>query len=259
MKNRIDTLRRLTLVGAAAMLCALGSATAMAKGDWVLVAGATGKTGKLVVEQLVAADYKVRAMARNPETAKAALPSGVEIVKGDVTDPASLDSPMKGVKYVVSAIGAGGMKPEPGNGPVEVDLQGNIALVKAAQKAKVKQFVLVSSAATSKAAEFPVPFMKPILAAKFESEEFLRKSGLPYTVVKPGGLLDKAGGEKVIDFMQGDNTRSTITRADVAAVCVAAIGRKAALGKTFEIVNGAAAAGPTDWDAAFAALTADKP
>lgn len=254
----IDTLRRVTLLGIAATVCAMGSASAMAKGELVLVAGATGKTGKLVVEQLVAADYKVRALARDVDAAKAALPARVDIVKSDVKDPATLDAPMKGVKYVISAIGAGGMKPEPGNGPQEVDLQGNVNLVKAAQKAKVKQFVVVSSAATSKAAEFPVPFMKPILAAKFESEEFLRKSGVPYTVVKPGGLLDKAGGEKIIEFSQGDNTRSTISRADVAAVCVASLGRKTAIGKTFEIVNGAGA-GPTDLDKAFAALASDKP
>lgn len=256
-KRCIDTLRRVTLLGVAATLCAVGSATAMAKGELVLVAGATGKTGKRVVEQLVAADYKVRALARDVDAAKAVLPAGVEIVKSDVKDPATLEAPMKGVQYVVSAIGAGGMKPEPGNGPQEVDLQGNVNLVKAAQKANVKQFVLVSSAHTSKSATYPVPFMKPILAAKFESEEFLRKSGVPYTVVKPGGLHEKAGGEKVVTFTQGDVAMGAISRADLASVCIASLGREAAVGKTFEVVNGSTA-GPTAWDAAFAALAADK-
>lgn len=78
---------------------------AMAQIKPVLVAGATGQTGKLVVQALLAEGLPVRAMTRNPEKA-AAFSGGVEGVVGDATDPASLATAMQGVGIVISTIGA---------------------------------------------------------------------------------------------------------------------------------------------------------
>jgi uncharacterized protein YbjT (DUF2867 family) len=66
--------------------------------DVVLVTGATGRVGRLVVEELLRAGASVRALTRRPENA--ALPAEVEIVAGDFTVPASLDSALDGVKAV---------------------------------------------------------------------------------------------------------------------------------------------------------------
>jgi uncharacterized protein YbjT (DUF2867 family) len=55
----------------------------------VLVTGATGRVGRLVVDELLRAGVPVRALTRRPE--QAALPAGVEVVAGDLTTPASLD------------------------------------------------------------------------------------------------------------------------------------------------------------------------
>ena len=62
--------------------------------DVILGTGATGRVGRLVVDELLRAGVPVRALTRRPE--QAALPTGVEIVAGDFTVPASLDSALDG-------------------------------------------------------------------------------------------------------------------------------------------------------------------
>ena len=64
----------------------------------VLVTGATGRVGRLVVDQLLAAGVSVRALTRRP--ADAGLPPAVEVVSGDLTVPESLDAPLQGVSAV---------------------------------------------------------------------------------------------------------------------------------------------------------------
>ena len=66
--------------------------------DVILVTGATGRIGRLVVDELLRADASVRVLTRRPENA--ALPAEVEIVAGDFTDPASLDSALDGAEAV---------------------------------------------------------------------------------------------------------------------------------------------------------------
>src|SRR6478672_8069060 len=64
----------------------------------VLVTGATGRIGSLVVDELLRADASVRALVRRP--GEASLPTGVEIVAGDLTVPSSLDAALEGVTAV---------------------------------------------------------------------------------------------------------------------------------------------------------------
>jgi uncharacterized protein YbjT (DUF2867 family) len=64
----------------------------------VLVTGATGQIGREVVAELRAAGHRVRALTRNPATAK--LPGGVELVRGDLAVPATLDNCAKDVEAV---------------------------------------------------------------------------------------------------------------------------------------------------------------
>src|SRR5581483_7516338 len=64
----------------------------------VLVTGATGRVGRLVIDQLLDAGVPVRALARRPEAAM--LPAIVEVVAGDLTVPESLDPGLRGVGAV---------------------------------------------------------------------------------------------------------------------------------------------------------------
>jgi uncharacterized protein YbjT (DUF2867 family) len=255
----MTTRRSLVLAAAAAVAFgvlaagALPLAQAAPKDDLVAVVGATGRTGVPVVEQLVARGYQVRALVRDAAAARAKLPAGVAVVVADVRDPNTLAPALKGAKYVISTIGA---KADPTNGPREIDHLGVANLATASRAAGVQQLVLVSSSSVTKAAENPMAFMRPILAAKFEGEQALRASGVPYTIVRPGGLSEEPGGKLAVSFSQGDTTTGRIPRADVATACIEALGRRAALGRTVEIFSSKDAA-PTDWAKSFAALKAD--
>lgn len=254
--------RKLVAMWMIAALCGTTSlAAAPGDGDLVLVAGATGRTGVHVVTQLAGEGRRVRALVRDAAKARATLPDGVDIVVGDVRDPATLAPAMKGVAYVISTIGGGGRNALSGNGPDDVDRQGNNNLVDAAKAAGVGHFVLVSSGGVDQAETYPAAFMRPVLAAKRASEDYLRASGQSYTIVRPGGLLDEPGELTRIVLRQeepagGDHGR--VARADLARVCIAALGESAARGKTFAIaaVPGAPVG---DLEPLFAALGADPP
>src|SRR6185436_9858387 len=69
-----------------------------ARGDRVLVTGATGRVGRVVVDRLLAAGVPVRALTRRP--AAAGLPAAVEVVIGDLTVPESLDAGLQGAGAV---------------------------------------------------------------------------------------------------------------------------------------------------------------
>lgn len=72
---------------------------------------------------------------------------------------------------------------------------------------------------------------------KFKGEEALRQSGLPYTIVRPGGLKDGPSGEKKLVIKQGDKTSGSVARSDVAAVSVAALKDPAAKNVTLELTS----------------------
>lgn len=71
----------------------------------VLVTGATGKVGNAVARALAARGEEVRALVRDPERARASLPAEVELVRGDVTDPASIDPAVAGCDLAFTAHG----------------------------------------------------------------------------------------------------------------------------------------------------------
>src|SRR4051812_37836440 len=64
----------------------------------ILVTGATGRVGRLVVDELLREHIPVRALTRRPESAN--LPADIEVVSGDLTDPASLDAALEGAGAV---------------------------------------------------------------------------------------------------------------------------------------------------------------
>jgi len=246
----------------AALLCLGVAGSAMAETgsrDTVLVAGGTGGTGRHVVAQLLAdGRYSVRVMTRNPDAARATLGDKVELVSGDVREPASLDPALAGVRFVVATIGSN-QRRDPTNNPEVVDYGGIRNLALAAKAAGVRQLVLVSSQGVTNVREPLNQWLNNILIWKYLGEEALRKSGVPYTVVRPSGLTDKPGGQGVL-FAQGDTAkeRGSIPREDVAAVCVAALGRADALGKTFEI-TGDPSRSRQDLAAEFGRLAVDPP
>ena len=200
----------------------------------VLVAGATGQTGSLVVAALVRDGLPVRAMTRNAESASA-FGDGIEGVVADVTEPATLDAAVRGTEVVISTIGAS--MPIGDNGFAAVDWEGNRALIDAAAKAGVRHFLLMSAGSAGREG-FRYELSIAPYPWKAKAEQHLRDSGLDYTILAPGGLRDYPAGEKAVVLeARADYETGQISRADVAEVLLACIDNADCLGKTVTIVN----------------------
>lgn len=206
----------------------------------VLVAGATGGTGKLVVKYLVEEGFKVKAMARNAEKANNLLgdyfqAGAAELVIADVTDPDTLDAAVAGVDYVVSALGAQ-LKAE-GKATAEfVDYKGTVSLIDKAKAADVKKFVLITSGGTTWWIH-PLNWIggSNVLKFKRKAEIHLRESGLTHVIFRPaGGLTDDPANQKPVVFSQNDGIPSSISREDCAIITVQALIHDSANNKTFE-------------------------
>lgn len=223
----------------------------------LLVVGATGGTGREVVAQARTQGYAVRALVRDEAKARAQLGDEIEYVEGDVRTGVGLSVAVAGVDYVISALGSN-VRNDPQNTPELVDYGGVKALAEAAAAAGVRQFVLVSSMGVTHRDHPLNKMFANILVWKAKGEDALRDSAVPYTIVRPGGLANSPGGVTGVRAFQGDDLRNAgrIPRADVAAVCLAALGNAAALNKTFEILSDESTA-RTDFDALFAGLKAD--
>jgi uncharacterized protein YbjT (DUF2867 family) len=199
----------------------------------VFVAGATGETGRRIVQELIARNIPVRALVRDEAQAKAILPNQAELVVGDVLQPNSLAAALGDSTVVICATGA---RPsfDP-TGPYKVDFEGTKNLVAASKAKQIQHFVLVSSLCVSQFFH-PLNLFWLILQWKKQAEEYIQKSGLTYTIVRPGGLKNEDNSDSVV--MQGADTLfdGSIPRQKVAKVCVESLFTPAARNKIVEIV-----------------------
>lgn len=234
----------------------------------VLVVGATGNTGRRVVAQLRAKGIAVRAASRDPKKMRSLglEASGAELVQMDVLDVDSIANAMAGVTAVVCCTGFTPSLNFKKDNPAKVDHVGTDNLVAAAVENKnVKKFVLVTSLLTNAKAAGQADndnykFLNAlggVLDEKLAAELNLRKSGLDYTIVRPGGLSNEpeatVGGLIVrgedTTFGLPDDLGREISRDTVASVCVEALFQNNASNKVVEIVASpnVAATKPETW------------
>ncbi|WP_416675049.1 SDR family oxidoreductase [Egbenema bharatensis] len=197
------------------------------------VAGATGQTGRRIVQELVQRQIPVRALVRDLEKAQQILPEGIELVVGDVLKPDSLREVMADSTVVLSATGAApSFDP---TGPYKVDYLGTKNLIDVAKEKNIEQFVMVSSLCVSRFFH-PLNLFWLILVWKKQAEEYLQKSGLAYTIVRPGGLKNEDNTDAIV--MQGADRLfdGSIPRTKVAQVCVESLLQSQAKNKIVEVV-----------------------
>jgi uncharacterized protein YbjT (DUF2867 family) len=178
----------------------------------ILVTGATGTVGRQVVSQLPAAEVRVRALTRNPDAA--GLPPGVEVVRGDLTDPAALDRCLDGVDavFLVWTAPAGAV-------PAAVDRMAEHA----------RRIVFLSSPHQTPHPLFQQP--NPLAAMHAEIERLIQASGLRWTFLRPGMFAAnalswwapqiRAGG--VVRWPYAAAPTAPIHERDIAAVAVRAL------------------------------------
>jgi uncharacterized protein YbjT (DUF2867 family) len=214
------------------------------------VAGATGETGRRIVGELVGKGIPVRALVRNLATAREILPVGVELIEGDVLDRVSIATAIGDSTVVLCATGA---KPslDP-TGPYQVDYEGTKNLVDVAKSQGIEQFVFVSSLCVSRFFH-PLNLFWLILWWKQQAEQYLKNSGLNYTIVRPGGLKNEDNDNPVVMSKADTLFEGSIPRQKVAQVCVESLTSLPARNKVIEIVS-APTATAKSWESLFASL-----
>jgi uncharacterized protein YbjT (DUF2867 family) len=178
----------------------------------LLLTGVTGKTGGASAQALLKKGIKFRAIVRNPEKAAALKAAGVELVIGDVTDRAVLEKAMTGVDKALMTMP---------NGEKQLDLEKQF--VDVAKARGVKHVVKMSSMEAIPNAKAPIPKIH------YASEQYLQKSGLAWTMIKPnffmqnflgsGGTI-KEQGKFFLPMAQGKTVM--IDTRDIGA-CVAVV------------------------------------
>jgi len=153
----------------------------------ILVTGATGFVGGHVVAALGRAGKQVRCLVRDLRTAAKPELAGCALVEGDMTEPASLASAVEGVECVVHLVAIRQGKAEQFE---RIMSQGTRDLLHAAQAAGVGRLVLMSALGVDERTKNLVPYYH----AKWEMEEALRGSSLPYVIFRPSFVFGTDGG-----------------------------------------------------------------
>ena len=185
----------------------------------LVVLGATGRTGRLVVEQALAAGHTVVALVRSPEKLTTGNPN-LRVLTGEATDTSDLSRALEGADAVISTLG--------GKGSVIED--SSQAIVVAARAAGVSRVVVLSSWVVEQDRMDAVSrmltgiAMGPVIKDKNAGEQILRRSDLEWTIVYPSFLTDGPANGSVAVVPQGAKRRMSerISRADVAAWLVQA-------------------------------------
>ena len=200
----------------------------------VAIAGAHGKIALLLSRLLIDAGIPVRGLIRNPEHAEELRALGVEphVVDLERDDPA-LGAAVGGAGAVVFAAGAG-----PGSGAprkLTMDRDGALRLIHACRETGVDRYVMISAmGARGEIAGDDV--FSVYLGAKRDADAALVRSGLRYTVVRPGSLNDDPPTGRV--ELAPELAPGSISRADVAATLVAVLRAENTVGAAFDLLSG---------------------
>ena len=205
----------------------------------VLVTGATGFVGREVVKALRSRGMEVRCLVHSPDRARVLLGHEVDLRYGNVEDPASLQEVIHDVDVAVHLVAV--IRESKSVTFQGVNRKGTENVVEAAREGGVKHFIHISAIG---AADDPT---YPYLYSKWQGEQAVIKSGIPYTILRPS-LLFGEGDESFNTFAglvrafplvpiagTGENRFQPIAVDELAQCVAGAVGRDELMGKTIEV------------------------
>ena len=230
-------------------------------GKKVLVTGATGRTGALVVKKIrkLSEQFEVLGFARSEEKIKELFGATEGFFTGDITNKSSLESAFQGCELLVIVTSSfpkmkappqEGKPPEfefeAGGMPEEVDWIGQKNQIDLAKDLGINHIVLVGSMGGTNP-DHPLNKMGNgnVLIWKRKAEEYLINSGINYTIIRAGGLLNELGGKRELIVGKNDTLLTnppngiptSIPREDVAELVVQALIEPSAKNKAFDVIS----------------------
>ena len=190
----------------------------------ILIAGATGNTGKRLADQLAKDGHHVIAMHRESSDTSG-LPTGVELRQADLTDLP--DDVCDGADVVIFAAGSGGDTDDKLTD--KVDRQGAISLIDIAAASQARRFVMLSSVGAGE--PDPKSDLACYLAAKHDADEHLKAAAIDHVIVRPVALTDEDGTRDIRLGEEVDRSAKA-HRGDVAAVLARAATQDELVGRT---------------------------
>ncbi|MGW7687839.1 NAD(P)H-binding protein [Streptomyces asiaticus] len=192
----------------------------------IVVTGATGNVGRPLVETLAASGERVTAVSRRPTGTE--LPEGVRHHRADLADPGSLRPALEGSDALFLLIA----------GESPAGTAGTGGLLDTARSAGVRRVVLLSSQAAGTRPD--AVSHAPMRAF----EETVRRSGLDWTVLRPGGFASNAFAwaesvreERVIAAPFAEVGLPVVDPADIAEVAAVALREPGHAGRTYELTG----------------------
>jgi uncharacterized protein YbjT (DUF2867 family) len=202
----------------------------------VLVTGATGRQGGAVIHHMSRKGWKLRALTRKAggRAVNTLIAQGVEVVTGDLEDPASLEKATRGAYgvYSVQDFWSVGVAREVQQGKNVAD---------AARRAGVEHFVYSSVGGAERKSGIDH------FESKWEVEQYIRKLALPATMLRPAGFMENYYIDQVeigilkgtlVDGIRADKPYQTIAADDIGAFAALAFERpREFIGKELEIAG----------------------
>ena len=198
----------------------------------VFVFGATGLTGRRLCARLILDEHMVFAGVRGGASRKKDIPPSVHCVNADLSS--DITGVLTGMDIAVFAAGSGSK-----TGPdqtLSIDRDGAIGAIDEAVRAKVSRFVMLSSMGVDTPDEMPAG-LRHYMRAKAHADEYLRKSGLNHTIVRPARLtLDPFAGS--ISDSPNSVVFEPISRDDVVEAMICLLKDRRAANRTIDLMGG---------------------
>ena len=207
----------------------------------VLVVGGTGTLGRQIARRALDEGHEVRCMVRTPRKASFLQEWGVELTRGDLLEPASLDYALEGVDAVIDAATS---RPDDPKSIYETDWDGKLNLLRACERAGVKRFVFLSLLDADKHRDVP------LMDIKYCTEKLLRESELDYTVLQGAAFMQGVISQFAIPVLESQTvwvsgsptSIAYMNTQDMARFAVSALDHPDTICKTFPVV------GPKAWN-----------
>jgi NADH dehydrogenase len=206
----------------------------------IFLTGSTGFVGKQILQDLINHNHQVRCLVRQGSERKITQHKNVDIAHGDITDASSLQDKLEGCDAAINLVGIIREFPRKGITFERLHYEGTVNMARAARSQGVRRFIQMS--ALGARPDGKTPYQQ----TKFRAEEFVRNSGLDYTIFRPSIIFGRedqfvnlfANMLKKQQFVpvvgNGKYKMQPIAVENVSMGFVKSIEQENAAGKTFE-------------------------